>query len=143
MVINKVIIGGNIVSMDEKVKTMDNEKETSKFKFVIATTESWKVKETKERKYKTQFTNVVVYGDKANELPEIFHVGMPIMIEGKLNNHSYDNPNFDKKIHDEKKDKLKWYSEVIMFKYKTADQMMSGSNATNVENELPIKQVNS
>jgi len=132
MVINKVIIGGNIVSMEDLI-TMENEKATQKFKFVIATNETWKVKDSDERKSKTQFTNVVVYGDKAKELSQILYKGMPLMVEGKLNNYSYDNKDKEKK----------WWSEVVMFKYKTLDQIMSGSNATNIDNQLPIEQTES
>jgi single-strand DNA-binding protein len=79
--VNKVIIVGNL-GQDPDVRYTQDGKAIANFS--IATTESWKDKNTGEKKEKTEWHRVVVFGKIAEVCGEYLSKGSPVYIEGKL-----------------------------------------------------------
>lgn len=80
--INKVILLGNL-GKDPEIRTTTNGKEIASFS--IATGESWKDKNTGERKEKTEWHNVVVFSDGlVGVVKNYLKKGSKVYVEGAL-----------------------------------------------------------
>ena len=80
--VNKVIIVGNL-GADPEVKTFNNGGRICNLR--IATSESWKDKQTGERKEKTEWHSVTIQGDGLVGVAERYlRKGSKVYIEGKL-----------------------------------------------------------
>ena len=80
--INKVIIVGNL-GKDPEVKTFANGGKVCNFS--VATSESWKDKQTGERKEKTEWHNITISGDGLVGVAERYlRKGSKVYLEGKL-----------------------------------------------------------
>jgi single-strand DNA-binding protein len=79
--INKVILIGNL-GKDPEVKYMPSGDAVSSFS--IATTESWKDKETGDKVEKTEWHNIVAFKRIAEVCGEYLRKGSQVYIEGKL-----------------------------------------------------------
>lgn len=79
--INKVILVGNVGSKD----SFD-----SGIRFSVATSESWKDKDSGEQKERTEWHKCVVFGRLADVMDVYMHVGSKVYVEGKLQTSSYD-----------------------------------------------------
>lgn len=85
--INKVILLGNL-GQDAEFKTMQNGK--SMLSFSIATTESWKDKETQEWRNNTTWHNCVVFNERIIENKRDKLVkGVKIFLEGAFSSYQY------------------------------------------------------
>ena len=56
----------------------------------IATTESWFDKEANERKERTEWHNIVIWGKRGEALAKILRKGSSVLIEGSLRTSSYE-----------------------------------------------------
>jgi single-strand DNA-binding protein len=85
--VNKVILIGNL-GRDPEVRTMPSgDKMVS---FSLATTESWRDKNTGERKDKTEWHNVVIFNENLGRVAEQYcKKGAKIYIEGQLQTREY------------------------------------------------------
>ncbi len=85
--VNKVILVGNL-GRDPEVRTMPSgDKMVS---FSLATTESWRDKNTGERRDKTEWHNVVIFNENLARVAEQFcRKGSKIYIEGQLQTREY------------------------------------------------------
>jgi len=81
MSINKVTLIGNL-GKDPEVRYMPNGDAVANFS--LATSETWKDKQTGERKEKTEWHKVVVFGKLAEIAGEFVRKGSKLYIEGKL-----------------------------------------------------------
>lgn len=80
--VNKVIIVGNL-GQDPEVKTFQNGGKIANLR--IATSESWKDKQTGEKKERVEWHSVVIQGDGLTGVAERFlKKGSKVYIEGKL-----------------------------------------------------------
>ena len=79
--VNKVIIIGNL-GQDPEVKYMPNGNAVANI--TVATSESWKDKNTGEQVDKTEWHRVVFFRRLAEIVGEYLHKGSKIYIEGKL-----------------------------------------------------------
>lgn len=79
--INKVILVGNLGQNPEIRYTADGRPIAN---FSVATTETWKDKNTGERRDKTEWHRVVVFGKLAEICGEYLAKGRQVYIEGKL-----------------------------------------------------------
>ena len=87
MSVNKVIIIGN-VGKDPEIKTMQSGNEVANL--TIATSEQWKDKVTGERRQKTEWHRVVIYGDALiNILRRYVKKGSKLYVEGSLNTRKW------------------------------------------------------
>jgi len=79
--INKVILVGNL-GKDPETRYMPNGKAVTDFS--IATSESWKDKQTGEQREQTEWHSVVMYDRLAEIAAEYLRKGSQVYIEGKL-----------------------------------------------------------
>ena len=86
--VNKVIILGNL-GKDPEVRFMPNGGAVANM--TIATSESWKDKQTGEQKEKTEWHRVVVFGKLAEIVGEYLKKGSKVYIEGSLQTRKWQN----------------------------------------------------
>jgi single-strand DNA-binding protein len=79
--INKVILVGNL-GKDPETRYMPNGKAVTNF--TIATSESWKDKQTGEQREQTEWHNIVMFERLAEIAAEYLKKGSQVYIEGKL-----------------------------------------------------------
>lgn len=85
--VNKVILIGNL-GKDPKVSTMNSGDRV--VSFTLATAESWKDKNTGEKREKTEWHNIVIYNDGIGKVAEQYcKKGSKIYIEGQLQTRKY------------------------------------------------------
>ena len=85
--VNKVIIIGNL-GRDPEVRRMNSG--DSVVSFSVATTESWKDKQTGERRDKTEWHNIVVFNEGLGKVAEAYcKKGSKVYIEGQLQTRKY------------------------------------------------------
>ena len=85
--VNKVILLGNL-GADPEVRYMTNGDAVANIR--LATTESWKDKNTGEKKEITEWHRVVFYNRLAEIAGEYLRKGRSVYIEGRLEYGSYD-----------------------------------------------------
>ena len=80
--VNKVILVGNL-GADPEIKSFQNGGKVANLR--IATSESWKDKQTGEKKEKTEWHSVAIFGDGLVGVAERFlKKGTKVYLEGKL-----------------------------------------------------------
>lgn len=79
--INKVILVGNL-GQDPEIRYMPNGNAVANI--TLATSESWRDKQTNELKEKTEWHRVVLFGKLAEVANEYLHKGSQVYIEGAL-----------------------------------------------------------
>jgi single-strand DNA-binding protein len=79
--VNKVILLGN-VGKDPEARSLPSGKTVANFS--MATSESWKDKQTGEQKDKTEWHNLVVFDKKADIVVQYVKKGSQLYVEGKL-----------------------------------------------------------
>lgn len=92
--INKVIIVGNL-GQDPEVRFMPNGNAVANF--TVATSETWKDKQTGEQKEKTEWHRMVAYQRLAEVIGEYLKKGAKVYIEGKLQTRKWQDSNGDDK----------------------------------------------
>ncbi len=86
--VNRVILVGNL-GADPDVRAMQSG--DSVVNLSIATSESWKDKQTGERKVKTEWHRVVIFNQGLiNVCKNYLHKGSKVYIEGQLETRSYE-----------------------------------------------------
>jgi single-strand DNA-binding protein len=88
--VNKVILIGNL-GKDPEVRRMENN--IAKANFTIATSESYRDRNTNEMKTITDWHNIVVWRGLADVAEKYLKKGMQVYIEGKLKTRSYTDQN--------------------------------------------------
>ena len=86
MSLNKVTLIGHLGQNPEIRSTKDGKEIAS---FSIATTESWKDKQTSERKDKTEWHNITAFGAVVGVIKNYVKKGSKLYIEGKLETSKY------------------------------------------------------
>lgn len=85
--VNKVILIGNL-GRDPEVRRMNSG--DSVVSFSIATTESWKDKQSGERRDKTEWHNIVIFNENLGRVAEQYcKKGSKVYIEGQLQTRKY------------------------------------------------------
>src|SRR5215218_7842646 len=79
--VNKVILVGNL-GKDPETRYMPNGKAVTTF--TIATSESWKDKQTGEQREQTEWHNIVMYDRLAEIAAEYLRKGSQVYVEGRL-----------------------------------------------------------
>lgn len=79
--VNKVILIGNL-GADPEVRTFENGDKVANLS--VATSEKWKDKNTGERKEKTEWHRVSVFGNAAGVCEQYLRKGSKVYIEGRL-----------------------------------------------------------
>ena len=92
--LNKVMLIGNLGKDAEMRYTPGGQAVAN---FSIATSETWNDKESGERKEKTEWHRIVLWGKQAESLQEYLVKGKQIYVEGRLQTRSWDDKDGNKK----------------------------------------------
>ena len=95
MNVNKAIIVGRITNDLELKKTTSG---NSVLSFSVATNKSWK-NDKGEKQEKTEYHNVVVFGNRAETIKRYFVKGQEIYVEGELATRNWDDKDTGKKMY--------------------------------------------
>ncbi len=114
--LNKVILIGNL-GKDPEVRRMGSGDPVVNLS--VATSESWRDKQTGERKEKTEWHRVVVFNDQIAKVAEQYlKKGMKIYVEGQLQTRKWtDNAGVEK-----------YSTEIVLQKYRGELQMLDGKS---------------
>lgn len=87
MSVNKVIIIGNL-GQDPDLKHASNGNPVCRLS--VATTRTWKNKQTQEKQQETEWHRVTVWGQQAEHCSEYLSKGRQVYVEGYLRTSSYE-----------------------------------------------------
>ena len=113
--LNKVLLIGRL-GADPEIKQMVNGKSVARLS--IATSQSWKDKNTGEKKEKTEWHRIVVFNEGlVNVVQQYLKKGAQVYIEGQLST---------RKWKDEKSGQDKYSTEIIIQGYNSSLTMLGG-----------------
>ncbi|MCG7492446.1 single-stranded DNA-binding protein [Thalassobius sp. Cn5-15] len=111
---NRVIIAGNL-GRDPEVRSFQNGGKVANLR--VATSESWKDKQTGERREKTEWHSVAVFGEGvANFLERNAAKGSKVLIEGQLETRKWQDQNGQDR----------YTTEVVVKPYRGSVEILSG-----------------
>ena len=121
--LNKVLLIGRL-GADPEIKQMVNGKSVARLS--IATSQSWKDKNTGEKKEKTEWHRIVVFNEGlVNVVQQYLKKGAQIYVEGQLST---------RKWKDEQSGQDKYSTEIIIQGYNSSLTMLGGgSNQNNLK----------
>lgn len=115
--LNKVILIGNL-GKDPEVRRLNSGDMV--VNFTLATSESWRDKNSGERKERTEWHNIVVFNDQIAKVAEQYlKKGMKVYVEGALQTRSWDDQNTGQK---------RYTTEIVLQKYRGELQMLDSRN---------------
>ena len=118
--LNKVLLIGRL-GADPEIKQMVNGKSVARLS--LATSQSWKDKNTGEKKEKTEWHRIVVFNEGlVNVVQQYLKKGAQIYVEGQLTT---------RKWKDEQNGQDKYSTEIVIQGYNSSLTMLGGSNQTN------------
>jgi len=118
--LNKVQLIGRL-GADPEVKQMVNGKSVARLS--LATSQSWKDRNTGEKKEKTEWHRIVVFNEGLiNVVQQYLKKGAQVYIEGQLST---------RKWKDEQTGQDKYSTEIILQGYSSTLTMLGGSNSNN------------
>ena len=115
--INKVIVLGNL-GADPDARYMPNGNAVTNIS--VATTDSWKDKESGERQEKTEWHRVVFFGRLAEIASEYLKKGSQVYVEGRLKTRKWE----DKEGND------RWTTEIVANEMQMLGERISSSSNT-------------
>ena len=117
--LNKVLLIGRL-GADPEIKQMVNGKSVARLS--LATSQSWKDKNTGERKEKTEWHRVVVFNEGlVNVVQQYLKKGAQIYVEGQLTT---------RKWKDEQSGQDKYSTEIVLQGYNSSLTMLGGGNTS-------------
>ena len=121
--LNKVLLIGRLGN-DPEIKQMQNGKSVARLS--VATSESWKDKNTGERKEKTEWHRVVIFNEGlVNVVQKYLKKGAQVYIEGQLNTNKYTDSNGQEK----------YSTQVVLQGYNSSLTMLDGKNSLSGDNK--------
>jgi len=118
--LNKVLLIGRL-GADPEIKQMVNGKNVARFS--LATSNTWKDKNTGERKEKTEWHRVVIFNEGlVNVVQQYVKKGAQVYIEGQLTTRKWT---------DEKSGQDKYSTEIVLQGYNSTFTILSGKNNQN------------
>ena len=118
--LNKVLLIGRL-GADPEIKQMVNGKSIARLS--LATSNTWKDKNTGERKEKTEWHRVVIFNEGLiNVIQQYVKKGAQVYIEGQL---------VTRKWTDEKSGQDKYSTEIVLQGYNSTFTILSGKNNQN------------
>ena len=119
--LNKVLLIGRL-GADPEVKQMVNGKSVARLS--LATSQSWKDKNTGEKKEKTEWHRIVVFNEGlVNVVQQYLKKGAQVYIEGQLST---------RKWKDEQTGQDKYSTEIVLQGYNSTLTMLGGSGSNNL-----------
>ena len=118
--LNKVLLIGRL-GADPEIKQMVNGKSVARLS--LATSQSWKDKNSGEKKEKTEWHRIVVFNEGlVNVVQQYLKKGAQIYVEGQLST---------RKWKDEQSGQDKYSTEIVIQGYNSSLTMLGGNNQTN------------
>ena len=115
--VNKVILVGNLGRDPEIRSTQDGTKIAS---FSIATSESWKDKQTGERKDRTEWHRIAIFNERLTDLAEKYlRKGSKVYVEGSLQTRKWTDTN----------NVERYTTEVVISRFRGELTMLDGRNS--------------
>jgi len=112
--VNKVILVGNL-GADPEIRRLNSGDPVVSLR--IATSESWRDKNTGERKENTQWHNVVIFNDNLAKVAEQYlKKGMKVYVEGQLQTRKWQDQSGQER----------YTTEVVLQKFRGELQMLDG-----------------
>ena len=122
--LNKVLLIGRL-GADPEIKQMVNGKNVARLS--LATSQSWKDKNTGEKKEKTEWHRIVVFNEGlVNVVKQYLKKGAQIYVEGQIST---------RKWKDEKSGQDKYSTEVVIQGYNSSLTMLGGGNSSSLSNQ--------
>ena len=122
--LNKVLLIGRL-GADPEIKQMVNGKSVARLS--LATSQSWKDKNTGEKKEKTEWHRVVVFNEGlVNVVQQYLKKGAQVYIEGQLST---------RKWKDEKTGQDKYSTEILIQGYNSSLTMLGGGFQNNIASQ--------
>ena len=121
--LNKVLLIGRL-GADPEIKQMVNGKSVARLS--LATSQSWKDKNTGEKKEKTEWHRIVVFNEGlVNVVQQYLKKGAQVYVEGQLST---------RKWKDEQSGQDKYSTEIILQGYNSTLTMLGSSSSNNLTN---------
>lgn len=112
--VNKVILVGNL-GADPEVRRLGSGDPVVNMR--IATSESWRDKQSGERRERTEWHNVVIFNDQLAKVAEQYlKKGMKVYVEGQLQTRSWEDQQGQKR----------YTTEVVLQRFRGELQMLDG-----------------
>ena len=128
--LNKVLLIGRL-GADPEIKQMVNGKSVARLS--LATSQSWKDKNTGEKKEKTEWHRVVVFNEGlVNVVQQYLKKGAQVYIEGQIST---------RKWKDEKSGQDKYSTEVVIQGYNSSLTMLGGGGGGAISNDATAQQI--
>ena len=119
--LNKVLLIGRL-GADPEIKQMVNGKSVARLS--LATSQSWKDKNTGEKKEKTEWHRIVVFNEGlVNVVKQYLKKGAQIYVEGQIST---------RKWKDEQSGQDKYSTEVVIQGYNSSLTMLGGGGSNNI-----------
>ena len=128
--LNKVLLIGRL-GADPEIKQMVNGKKVARFS--LATSQSWKDKNSGEKKEKTEWHRIVIFSEGlVNVVQQYLKKGAQIYIEGQLST---------RKWQDEQSGKDRYSTEVVLQGFNSSFKILSSKNNQmgNLQNDTSSK----
>ena len=127
--LNKVLLIGRL-GADPEIKQMVNGKNVARLS--LATSQSWKDKNTGEKKEKTEWHRIVVFNEGlVNVVQQYLKKGAQIYVEGQLST---------RKWKDEQSGQDKYSTEIVIQGYNSSLTMLGGGGAS-ISKDVTSQQV--
>ena len=128
--LNKVLLIGRL-GADPEIKQMVNGKSVARLS--LATSNTWKDKNTGERKEKTEWHRVVIFNEGlVNVVQQYVKKGAQVYIEGQLST---------RKWKDEQSGQDKYSTEVLIQGFNSSLTMLGGGNQNNFSSQDTSKNI--
>ena len=122
--LNKALLIGRL-GADPEIKQMVNGKSVARLS--LATSQSWKDKNTGEKKEKTEWHRIVVFNEGlVNVVQQYLKKGAQVYIEGQLST---------RKWKDEQTGQDKYSTEILIQGYNSSLTMLGGSSQNNITSQ--------
>jgi len=116
--LNKVLLIGRLGN-DPEIKQMQNGKSVARLS--VATSESWKDKNTGEKKEKTEWHRVVIFNEGlVGVVQNYLKKGAQVYIEGQLNTNKYTDSSGQEK----------YSTQIVLQGYSSSLTMLDGKNSS-------------
>ena len=122
--LNKVLLIGRL-GADPEIKQMVNGKNVARLS--LATSNTWKDKNTGEKKEKTEWHRIVVFNEGlVNVVQQYLKKGAQVYVEGQLTT---------RKWKDEKSDQDKYSTEIVIQGYNSSLTMLGGGSQNSIPSQ--------
>ena len=128
--LNKVLLIGRL-GADPEIKQMVNGKSVARLS--LATSQSWKDKNTGEKKEKTEWHRVVVFNEGlVNVVQQYLKKGAQVYIEGQISTRKW---KYEKSGQD------KYSTEIVIQGYNSSLTMLGGGSGGGISNDATAQQI--